>query len=575
MTPARTWHGAAALAAAALVAIAAEAAAVEHQCGPIGVELIDPALGDTVHGYVPFRFRLRNLGSQPHRVTLRVPRPTAGPLLYAARTVQVAPGTTAVATVYQPPLPVEGGEATVLVDGTSHRIGIPWSNHAQSPGRWHSPPDEQTVQILISPAMRRWYLPPEDETTLFSRLQEGMAAWSPEWLAYSRFDAVAVTAEELLQAPDGVRDALEQFTECGGVLLVGGPWTPPASWAGPEGSEAGFGHCFVLDTPEEAARAWPNAKTFIRETAQTLGRDRCLTDAHREFPVVSSLAVPLVGMLGLMLLFVIVIGPVNLVVTSRLKRRLWMLWTIPILSALTCGLVVAFALFSEGITPRRRTSTVTILDEAARRATTLGQAAYYAPLAAGGLRFSPDTELTSLSLQRDGGFSLFFGGYGQASHVGGGRVVDWTEDQHLVSGWIAPRVPAHFRVRKSARSLARLQVREGEDGSLRAVNGLGADAERILLCDGQGRTLEARDVKAGAEATLRVIPTRRIPAQQPRDLFRGAWRAGTAVRLTEWTYAASLNGSPFLEAGLEHTRVLEETALVYGILARETDGDPR
>ena len=39
---------------------------------------------------------------------------------------------------------------------------------------------------------------------------------------------------------------------------------------------------------------------------------------------------------------------------SRLKRRTWLLWTIPAISFLTCLLVFAYSLLSEGITPDTR-----------------------------------------------------------------------------------------------------------------------------------------------------------------------------------------------------------------------------
>ena len=49
-------------------------------------------------------------------------------------------------------------------------------------------------------------------------------------MGYSGFDAVALTAEELREAPDAVRSALWRFAECGGSLLIIGAWELPQQW---------------------------------------------------------------------------------------------------------------------------------------------------------------------------------------------------------------------------------------------------------------------------------------------------------------------------------------------------------
>ena len=49
-----------------------------------------------------------------------------------------------------------------------------------------------------------------------------------------------------------------------------------------------------------------------------------------------------------------VIGPVNLIYLNRIKRRTWMLWTIPAISVATTLLVFAYSLLREGITPDAR-----------------------------------------------------------------------------------------------------------------------------------------------------------------------------------------------------------------------------
>ena len=84
------------------------------------------------------------------------------------------------------------------------------------------------------------------------------------------------------------------------------------------------------------------------------------------------------------------------------------------------------------------------------------------------------------------------------------RVVDWTPDQHLASGWVNARVPAYFQLRKNEDRRERLAVEKQKDGSLRIVNALGADIRRLYWADARGG-FRGRDIP-GAERTLTPAP---------------------------------------------------------------------
>src|SRR5262249_22076700 len=145
--------------------------------------------------------------------------------------------------------------------------------------------------------------------------------------------------------------------------------------------------------------------------------------------------VPVRGLFVLMVLFCIGIGPVNLWLLGRKDRRIWMLWTVPVLSLLTCLAVFGYMLISEGWHGHLRTEAVTLLDETTHRATSFGWTAFYAPLTPGdGLHFSSDTEVMWLK-----GQDLLRGpyGYSRTPDVSSSScTLDWSQDQHLASGWI-------------------------------------------------------------------------------------------------------------------------------------------
>src|SRR5262249_8531219 len=115
------------------------------------------------------------------------------------------------------------------------------------------------------------------------------------------------------------------------------------------------------------------------------------------FPVVDDQGIPARGLFVVMLLFAVVIGPVNIYVLSRHQRRIWMFWTVPVISALTSAGVLGYMSLSEGWQSHERTQGITFLDQASGRAATLGMVGYYTPLVPrDGLHFGPDTELTPI-----------------------------------------------------------------------------------------------------------------------------------------------------------------------------------
>ena len=65
-------------------------------------------------------------------------------------------------------------------------------------------------------------------------------------------------------------------------------------------------------------------------------------DANRAFPVVEDIGVPVRGLLALMFLFALAIGPVNMFVLARKKRKLWLFWTVPVISFVTCLAVLGY-----------------------------------------------------------------------------------------------------------------------------------------------------------------------------------------------------------------------------------------
>ncbi len=587
--PGNTGRRVAAAALAALVAVALAAtarAAVPPSAGDILVTAIPRPVVDTTHGYVEYRFTVRNTSSEhTHRVTVALPGHSdysGGLLGRVSRTALVGPNTEKTLSLVQLPLYMAGVDATVYVDGEKGE-GVRLSIPSHGLGYHHADPDEIKRIILVSRGAPRVSHLFHSERFNLMTARDDVRSWSPNWLAYSCCDGIVVAGREVDLMPPGVRLALARYVECGGSLLVMGRPKRPlalAGGAGPVvagGGYAAFGRRLVA--PESGST---DAVTrFCGAANETYHPWEDLSDvlrAHERFPVVESINVPVRGMLALMLVFVIVIGPVNILVLARKRRRIWLFVTVPAASLVTCGLVFGYSIFSEGIRGRYRTLSLTVLDENVGRATTIGWTAFYSPLTPrSGLHFSLQTELTpQIYDYRD-----FVYSYRSPQDSGVHRTVSLAEDQHLAAGWVRARVPVAFKFRRSEDRRERLTVRRDADGPVRVVNGLGVPVRRLVLADEQGALHEAADVAPGAEATL-ASRQGRPHGQAFRTIYTRDWLgAARDLRRTPETYlrpgmyVAFLEESPFAEKALAGAVAQRCDAIVLGISKRSDDARSR
>ena len=516
-------------------------------------------VGNAAHGYAEYRIAISNRSPDTaHRVTLILPkkiyRTTRNHIREITRSIVVGPSATVYVSLLQPPVPLApGSELGIAIDGEVQRkeVLLSGGQHAVvrsstmhvSVGVGTSPAGPVAskgfpllLRILISRNVNATALHVHADRLLSSAssgssslpssgsprsrgssspsyqiidLGLPVSEWNTNWLGFSRYDGIIVTAEDVRQMPPDVQSALWRYVECGGALFVLGEQELPESW-GLKGSlkpelptdaagiavyNVGFGQCVVSaakDTKSLNQEQWRHVVESWTKTAIPWQWDNSVEDANRIFPVVSKLGIPVRGLFLLMLLFAIAIGPVNLIMLSRKKRRIWLLWTTPVISLMTCLGVFAYATFAEGWKQVARTEGLTILDERAHRATTIGWTAFYSALTPGtGLHFGYETELTPQI---------------SAGNTNKVLTLDWTHNQHLGSGWITARVPTHFMVRKSETRRERVTVRRGSDARLTIVNGLGADISQFWLAEAGGLVYSGTDIPAGREAELAARP---------------------------------------------------------------------
>jgi hypothetical protein len=415
---------------------------------------------------------------------------------------------------------------------------------------------------------------PVTDTRELLRSELPASEWSEYWLSYTPYDAIVLNSADTDGMPPAVLSALWRYAECGGNLILLGGGEVPEPWRshsrstveGGASYDIGFGQCFVFETSSIATLKASAIKLLLNAASESARRWQSMPDegtANSEFPVVENFKIPVRGTVLVMLAFVVLIGPVNLIVLSRLNRRTWLLWTIPAISFFTCVVVFGYSLLREGVTPDARTEGLTLLDQGNRRATSQARTAFYCPLTPSqGLFFGFDTEATPLVNMTE-------------YRSGNSRELDWTESQHLERGWVTARVPAQFHLRKSEVRRERLEL-ETSGQQLSVVNGLGASIRSLWLADSRGRIFTATNVGLGQKAvlllsgnTVHIDSGRNVRAFGSDFVGREIQMTNALALLLPNTYIAELDTNPFIENGLGPKASSARTksrSIVYGLL---------
>lgn len=497
--------------------------------------------------YHEYRFTIANRSSRPRQVRIQLKSAfLRGASDSATRTFQSPPRSESLVEV---PLLLTGyfapDQAVVFIDGTeqSDRIRL----NQQLSWEEGSSPD-----VLLS----RSVADRESNVIDFERALVGPEQWSASWLQYGRYAGIVVTPADWLDLPPAVQTAILRWTFAGGTLVFTNhpEWLPGSPGTG---GEYGLGSIVVVYAPDgvlDDAAILPYLRVRTHD-------DTIFNAAANELPLLDRNMLPVRGLFGVLLVFAIVAGPVNLILLARRNRRHWIFATIPLLAVVTSLILVGTTVASEGWVRIHRARALTVLDEPRGLAATFGWSGFYATVSPRGeVRFDSDTELRP-NLNRETGDAD----------------TQWDDGQRLFGSWIGTRVPAYFAVRRSGPRRERLPLRR-EGTQLAGVNGLGGPIERLLVADASGAIFEARDIAPGQ--SFRLART-----QKTTQRDGGATDIRTIAGADAWSgllsslegepervlrggdYVAILRDTPFLEAPLEKASESTRRGIVYGIRA--------
>ncbi|HSR70617.1 MAG TPA: hypothetical protein VLU25_22005 [Acidobacteriota bacterium] len=574
----------------------------QEKYGPIRLEALDTTVNSalTMHGYAEYRIRLTNTSQESHLVELIAPHEDiqqAGPwgMNRIVRRLKAGPGADLVVSLLQPPLMLPGGgRLRVRVDGQEFERAFAHSGY-------HASQYGQRLSVLLSPAAQHLQIPlrqahqrlmsgsvsaspgvrpptvtvtPAPSGAPVKQFQaivaeQGVRQWSSNWLAHSRFDALALSSRELSAAPAAVQQAIYDFVALGGTLVVLGPL--PAGWPQwptqetvmPGSVEAYIGFGGVLSLPSagwtlpDSAGDW--TIQHIGQTANPLYSPLSGGQMPSITLVTEDIRLPVRGLFLLTVLFALLLGPANVFFLHRRKRRVWLWWTVPATALATTGLLIGFALFVEGSQVHVRTRSMTMLDERSDRAFTLGDQGFYSTRTLPqGILFNEHTEAVPL-LDRESGFST--------------RRLLLQDGLRFEAGWLSARIPIHFQLRQAERRRERLPVKI-EAGSVEVTNGLGAHIQQMWFCAPDGGVYWGSQLAPGQSALLKPSGRKR-PQDFPvpslwRFYYAGGWETEAFVPrnidyLRPGTYVAVLSDAPFVELGVPRVTRPDRFAIVFGI----------
>lgn len=406
---------------------------------------------------------------------------------------------------------------------------------------------------------------------------------------YTSLKGVILDAQGALPSSD-VLDALLAWTRLGGCLVFQGPDAETRARAVP-GAAAWMEERFLLHANGRLAdrvyacgqgalviaggrdlqrlETSAGAEEFAT-TIDAIGRGLvhgvpfAASPQHQErydaLPRLSGLDLPYRALTLLLVVFAILIGPVNLIVVNKLKRPVLLLVTVPLIALVFSIGLFAYGALAQGLGTRARAHSITWLDQRAHVATTVEVRSLFAGMPAGsGWKPGPGAVCVALP--------------NYAVHPGAGSLrLDFRDGTTYGGDYLPVRreVRNAFLVDRAAR--ARLGVtRNGDDVTVE--NALGARIEHLVLRDADGNWHAAPGaIDAGGKATLTKLTSASDAMERVHAAVGEVEPLVGASEPFAGSYVARLATSAFGDAcGVEFVEE-ESVHVVLGVLEPEGGG---
>lgn len=300
-----------------------------------------------------------------------------------------------------------------------------------------------------------------------------------DWRLMTGFDALLVDGAAALA--EDQQEAVRRYVFAGGLALVAAPGSLPAGglralFAGRDEGVVSHGFGRLVAMPSLASSA-----ANPSESRRRLGELEPIGSGPLPMPSILASPQPIPGLgdapvrgfLTIIVLFAIVVGPLNFVVMRRRRRPLLALVTIPVLGFGTTLLLLGYGLVHDGFGIRGAVVSWSCLDQVRHEGVTVAASTLFAGSSPRQFEFGQDALLL-----------------GMRSALSEGRIDRWFLDAatYTLDGGVLPsRTPTPLLAVQQGPERARLLVRsEGE--SLRLLGDGGVTAEgQVVLRDLQGQ----------------------------------------------------------------------------------------
>jgi hypothetical protein len=442
---------------------------------------------------------------------------------------------------------------TVLANASALIVADPASAFGKTATSWPRPMTGPTSFTMIAGPAGRVGSPGGGRTLPSLDFVLDPARVPTSWLGFTSLRAVVIGPKEWEQLNGPQKDALLTWTACGGDLLFvdgdmsalfpGGP-NPPGGAADRAVAGYFFGRIHLPTSASVAATglaAVLSAAQKLQDSNWALpvngARDwgRIAARGFR-LPIPGIDGVPARAYLSILIVFSLLIGPVNYWLLWRRHRQVLLVLTVPFISAVFIVLLAGYVLAGEGLGVRGRAVTFTMLDQVRKQASTRASMSLYAAgmTPAGGLRFARDVAVFPIGPEGTGSRDQ--------------QTLDLTDAQRFSAGVIQARSPTNleeigFRPARERLSFSR------EAGGMSVVNGLGATVAALVYRDGDKVYSLARPLAAGGREMLNIgsLDARIVV---PSDLPLSARFQYLIENQPRGSYLAVLERSPFWDPGV-------------------------
>ena len=531
-------------------------------------------------GMMPLELKIANNSSRSHEWTLTARDGYGNGTNYTFH-VSVGPGRTATSTVYSPVAPT-GSYRTLNLNLQGH--GVTWNTSLSAPSHSGSGSGKDMDFMAMSKNLsdkgwsglsERFEKAPGGPKP-FEATKVDMTKAPDDWRGYSGLAQLWMTDSEWLALGAGARAAIMDWMALGGRTVL---FCTNASAARltelklPE-PEADGGR--RIGAGEFKIQSW-DGKTFPLNDAARLAETKNVdnsattTAGYSHWTLRDVVGVPRLhsGLIfAFILVFGVLVGPVNLFWMAGQRRRHRLFWTTPLLSLGASALLIALMFLQDGIGGNgARRVLALMLPEQKRTAIIQEQASRTGVLLGRTFAKAEPSWMQAISLEDTSAYNPRSNGQRQLN-----------EDEQQRSGdWFASRaVQGHaLATVRPTRGVIEVFLSTSPNDAPSVVSSIAAPLQRVFVVDDKNKIWQADNIGTGEKKTLRACEKNEFAEWMEKRVFNdaGPMMKQTLERLRNrsgFVFAESSDASKFAISTLDSIRWNDERVIFAGPYLKHT-----